>query len=145
VNVDRLEALARALAEREKGRRHAREVARERAERLRSEVEEAIQRFGAAAASAGAPYLGHLVEVGPVEPDAKSVRAFQFTVSRGRHEGIVVSKDRGEVMLVGPFRRHQEQGPCHPVQLRDDQLAGEALEEALENFLVALIEQAFES
>jgi hypothetical protein len=145
VNSARLEALARALAEREKGRRQQREVARERAERLRAEVEEAVQRFAAAAAAAGAPHLGHLVDVGPVEPDDKSVRAFQFLVSRGRHEGIVVSKDRGEVMLVGPFKRNQDQGPCHPVHLRDDQLGGEALEEALENFLVALIEQAYEA
>jgi hypothetical protein len=145
VNTDRLEALARSLAERDHGRRHDREVARLRAERLRAQVEEALQRFAAAAAAAGAPHLGHLVEVGPVEPDAKSVRAFQFLVSRGRHEGIVVSKDRGEVMLVGPYKQLQEQGPCNPVQIRGDDLGGEALDAALEAFLVALIEQAYAS
>ena len=145
MNTGRLEALARSLAEREQGRRHDRELARQRAERLRVEVEEALQRFAAAAAAAGAPHLGHLVAVGPVEPDAKSVRAFQFLVARGRHEGIVVSKDRGEVMIVGPYRRSQEQGPCNPVQLRGDELGGEALDAALEAFLVALIEQAYAS
>lgn len=145
MNTARLEALARSLAGREKGRRQAREVARLRAERLRAEVEEAIQRFEAAAAAEGAPHLGHLLQVSAVEPDDKSVRAFQFTVSRGRYEGIVVSKDRGEVMLVGPFKRYHDQGPCHPVQIKEDQLDGHVLDDALESFLLALIELAYDS
>jgi len=140
---DPLEQIGRDLARREAGRGPARDAARRRAEWMRARVEVLLKRFTEAAVREGVPYLGALVEIGPVEPDDKSVRAFQFTLRRGRHEGIVVSKDRKEIMLVGPFKRYQEEGPCNPVQLREDRMDDATIEAALETFLLAFLERSF--
>ncbi|MGH9867767.1 MAG: hypothetical protein ACREAA_06335 [Candidatus Polarisedimenticolia bacterium] len=138
-----LERIARELARREAGRGPARDAAHRRATWMRERMEDLVKRFHEAAAGEGAAHLGALVEIGAVEPDDKSVRAFQFTLRRGRYEGIVVSKDRQEIMLVGPYRRYQEEGPCNPVQLTGDRMDDVSIEAALEAFLLAFIEQAF--
>ena len=142
MKTERLEALAREIASREAGRGPSRARARRLAERLRVEVERAVARFVRAAAEAGAPHLD-LIRVGSIDPDDKSVRAFQLRVTRGRHVAIVVCKDRGEVMLVGPFRQGDAEGPCDPIHLEQADSAAQ-LEDRLEAMLVRLIQVSFQ-
>jgi hypothetical protein len=144
VRSDRIEALARDLAVRESPRVPAREEARRLADLLRRDMVEAARSFAKAAGAAGAPHLD-LIRVGEVEPDDKSIRAFQFRVARGRFEAVVVSKDRGEVMLVGPFKRGQAETPCHAVHLDAPEAETLGLDDALEGLLVSLIQESFES
>ena len=140
----RLRQLGEEVGRREADRLAARDEARRVAEDLRARLERALDAFAGAAAAAGSPHLRGLLEVGPVEPDDKSVRAFQIRIERGRHEAVVVSKDRGEIMLVGPYRRGEEQGPCNPVTLAGESLADDqGLDDALESFLEALVRQSF--
>ncbi|HEY3174569.1 MAG TPA: hypothetical protein VGK94_02280 [Candidatus Polarisedimenticolia bacterium] len=139
----RIEALAREIASREAGRVDAVERARLLAGELHSEVAAVVSRFAAAARRAGAPHLD-LVTVGPVEPDDKSIRAFQFKIRRGRFEAIVVTKDRGEVMLVGPFKRGEAEGPCNPIRQEGRESDRPGIETNLETLLVALIEMSFQ-
>lgn len=142
MRTDRLEAVARELAAGEADRGPARQAARDLAERLREEAAAAVGRFAAVAGAAGAPHLD-LLTVGPVEPDDKSVRAFQFLIRRGRWTVIVVSKDRGEVMLVGPFKRGDEEGPCHPIRFEEDGPDMEGLGREIETLLINLVREAF--
>jgi len=142
VKSPRIEELAYEIGQREAGRARQRQAARRLAQRLRSQVLAAVATFVEAAAASGAPHLD-LIHVEPVEPDDKSVRAFQFRITRGRHEGIVVSKDRGEVMLVGPFRRGGMEGPCLPFHLEGSGKLPVRLSEALESFLIRIIQQAY--
>ena len=139
----RFTTLGREIAAREAGRSDARRRARDLAARLHGEATAAVARFAAAAREAGAPHLD-LITISPVEPDDKSIRAFQFKVRRGRFEAIVVCKDRGEVMLVGPFRRGDDEGPCNPIHLEEGQDAQRRIGEDLETLLVNLIEMAFQ-
>ena len=142
-SVDRIGDLARTLARREKGRVPGRAAARSLAERLQSLARDAVGRFAVVAAGEGAPHLD-LVTVSDVEPDDKSIRAFQVRLTRGRHEAVIVSKDRGEVMLVGPYRKGDTQGPCRPRSEDSDGPDPEALRAAVEDLVADLIEQAFE-
>lgn len=141
IDSSRIEALAARIAAGEAGRAAARDRARRLAEEIHREVTGAVARFAEAARRAGAPHLD-LVEVGPVEPDDKSIRAFQFVIRRGRTRAVVVSKDRGEVMLVGPFREGGDQGPCRPFHLDTPGADPDDPGRALEALLVELIEQA---
>lgn len=139
-----LEDLARRIARTEAGRAGKRKEALQVAERLHGVASAAIAAFARAAADAGAPHLD-LIEMGPVEPDDKSIRAFQFRVRRGRWEAIVVSKDRAEVMFVGPFKRGSAEEPCRPVHLEDAGPGMAAALEGLESLLAGLVEQACET
>jgi hypothetical protein len=129
---DRLENLGRSLGEREAGQREGLERARAELEKLRALVDEAIGRFHAGAAGAGAPHLQ--IEVSPVRVDDKHLRSVEFELERGRHKAIVTAKARGEVTLVGPFRVGKVEGPClsFPFEARDELL--DALAAFLERF-----------
>ena len=99
-------------------------------------------RFVAAADAAGAPHLA-IIAITAVEPDDKSIRAFQFKIRRGRYEAVVVSKDRGEVMMVGPYKRGRDEGPCNPIHHEGGEPDRERLAEQLETLLFDLIEMSF--
>jgi len=142
VKTDRIARLAGALAGREAGRVEARRAARELADRLHGEAERALEVFRRVTREQGAPHLD-LIRLGPVEPDAKSVRAFEFRIRRGRHVAIVVTKDRGEVLMVGPFRRGETEGPCRPVRSDGGEGSLPDPSAALEALLADLIEAAF--
>ncbi len=141
---DGLEDLARRIAAREAGRGDRRAAARDMADRLHADVTACARRFARAVRQAGAPHLD-LIRIGPVEPDDKSIRAFQVKLRRGRWEACVVSKDRGEVMLVGPYRLGGEQGPCNPFHIDADPTERQRLDRELPELLGRLIEAAFES
>jgi len=134
--ADRLEAVGRALGEREAA--HAQELAsaQKTAELLHASLAEALARFHAAVREAGAPHLE--VTLSAPRLDEKHVRAFELELARGRHRGLVVVKSRGEVTLVGPFRTGKTEGPCRsfPVAARAD------IESALSEFLVRFLEEA---
>ena len=76
--------------------------------------------------------------LGEPKVDEKHLHAVQFQLERGRHRAIVTVKSRGEVTLVGPFRSGGTEGPCRsfPVSAETD------IEGALENFMLAFIEEA---
>jgi len=138
----RIETIAREVAAREAGREQAREDAHDLAEWLRMQMSSLRTRFLDAAGAAGVNHLD-LIEITSVEPDDKSIRAFQFKVRRGRYEATVVSKDRGETMMVGPYKRGEQEGPCNPIHHEDSEPNRELLAGNLESLLVALIEMSF--
>ena len=132
----RLEGLGRSLGEREAGHREGLEQARVQAEKLRALVADAMERFQAAAAAAGAPHLR--IEVGAVRIDDKHLRSVEFELQRGCHTAIVTAKSRGEVTLVGPFRVGKVEGPClsFPFDAEDE------VASALAGFLERFVEEA---
>jgi len=132
----RLEALGRAVGEREASHAAALGRARACAESLRDDVARALERFHAAVREAGAPHLE--IGISPVRIDDKHLRAVEFELWRGRHRAIVVAKGRGEVTLVGPFRSGKTEGPCKtfPMEARDE------IEGALGAFLERFLEEA---
>ena len=129
----RLAQLGRRFGEREAVHRPALAEARKRAERLRELTAGALAAFELEAERAGAPHLRF--DVGPVEPDAKHLRAHQFVLSRGRYRAIVTVRSRGEVTLVGPYAEGRSEAPCHtfPWSAEPELLA--ALAELLEHFV----------
>jgi hypothetical protein len=131
---ERMAALGRELAERE--REHAAGLARAHAaaERLHGVVAEALAAFGEAARSAGAPQLE--VALGAPRADDKHLRAVQFDLRRGRHAALVTVKSRGEVTLVGPFRQGKDEGPCKSFPIDAEREIETALGEFLTGFLV---------
>ena len=131
-----LEELGRSLGAREASHRADLERARGEAERLRAQVEAALERFHAAAAEAGAPHLS--VALGDIRLDDKHLRAVEFEVSRGRHRAIVVAKSRGELTLVGPFRAGKTEGPCKSFPFE----AEAEIQGALAAFLASFLEEA---
>jgi len=133
---DRLETLGTVLGEREAAHRDGLKTARGCAQQLRSEVAAALERFHAAAASAGAPHLR--VELGEVRADDKHLRSIEFDLQRGRYRAIVTAKARGEVTLVGPFRVGKVEGPCLSFPFE----ASEELRAALGDFLERFVEEA---
>jgi hypothetical protein len=139
----RIEQLAREIAAREAERAGRRAAARDLADRLHATARDLLRRFARAAGAAGAPHLD-LVRISPVEPDDKSIRAWQFRIWRGRWEAIVVSKDRGEVMLVGPFKPGEPQGPCNPFHLEGAPAERDRLRAELPELICRLIEAAYE-
>lgn len=132
----RLEALGRAIGEREAAHGAALEAARARIEGLREQVARAVDCFHAATAAAGAPHLR--VHVGEIRSDDKHLRAVEFDLVRGRHKAVVTAKSRGQVTLVGPFQVGKAEGPCLSFPFD----AGEELERALGSFLEKFLEQA---
>ena len=133
---ERLEALGRELGAREAAFRDELTRARGVAEKLRSRIEEGLERFQRAAAGAGAPHLS--AAVSETRIDDKHVRAVQFEVSRGRHRAIVTVKARGDVTLVGPFHAGKTEGPCRTFPIE----SGAEIDAALGGFLQSFLEQA---
>jgi hypothetical protein len=131
--AERLGALGRSLGGREAAHGAALEQARTCAERLRADVDAALERFHEEAASAGASHLR--VVLGPVRPDDKHLRSIEFDLERGRHRAIVTVKSRGEVTLVGPFRAGRDEGPCLTFPWDSEEEIQEALGIFLERFL----------
>jgi hypothetical protein len=130
---ERLGALGRRLGEREASHASELAAARREAEGLREEIARALERFHAAAASAGAPHLR--IALGDVRSDDKHLRAVEFDLMRGRHKAIVTAKSRGEVTLVGPFRMGKEEGPCRSFPFGAREEIARALADFLERFL----------
>lgn len=129
----RLEELGRRLGAREAEHAAALAEARGRADKLHAVAADALEGFREAAARAGAPHLA--VELSEPHLDDKHVRSVQFTMSRGRHRGIVTVKARGEVTLVGPFKAGQDEGPCCTFPWDADAEIAGALAAFLERFL----------
>ncbi len=130
---ERLEALGRALGAREAEHRAALDQARACAEKLRSDVAAALERFHEAAAAAGAPQLR--IELSDTRVDDKHLRSVEFDLLRGRHKAIVTAKGRGEVTLVGPFRMGKTEGPCLSFPFDAEAELRAALATFLERFL----------
>lgn len=132
----RLAAAGGLLGARESTHRAGLEEARKRCEALRALVADAIDAFHTAASEAGAPHLR--IEVTALRLDEKHVRAVEFEVRRGRHAGVVTVKSRGDVTLVGPFRRGKTEGPCRtfPWDAHDE------ICPALGDFLLRFLEEA---
>jgi hypothetical protein len=132
---DRFESLGRSLGAREQ--EHAEEVARAQAqiEHLHSAVSAALDDFARGVRSAGASHLE--VELSDVRTDDKHVRAVEFELVRGRHCAIVTAKSRGEVTLVGPFRKGKDEGPCRSFPFGSESEIRAAVADFLEKFLEA--------
>jgi hypothetical protein len=134
--VARLEKLGQSLGEREAPHQAGLREARACVERLHTQVGEALERFHAAAAAAGAPQLK--IALSPVRTDDKHLRAIEFDLTRGRHRAVVTGRSRGELTLVGPFHIGKTEGPCltFPLDARED------LRAALGSFLERFLEEA---
>lgn len=131
-----LEALGAEIGAREAGHRESLDRARDTATQLHAAVTDAIEGFHSAASAAGAPHLR--LEVSDPALDQKHVRAIEFEVRRGRIVGIVTVKARGDVTLVGPFRRGKNEGPCRSIAT--DERA--ELDRALGEFVSSVAEEA---
>ena len=131
----RLAALGEQLTQRELKHREALADARECADGLHRQVEEGLAGFHASVEEA-APHLR--IALGEPRVDDKHLHSVQFDLARGRYRAIVTVKSRGEITLVGPFRDGKTEGPCRTFPMP----AGDAVAEALEEFLVAFIEEA---
>lgn len=131
-----LRALARELASRDDGLGSSLDEARAAAERLRERAAAAVDAFRGEAESHGAAHLGH-VDVSPVVPDEKHVDAWQFHVRRGRWEIACVAKARGQITLVGPYKRFKAEKPC-----RDLPFEGSELKQGFDGLLLALLREA---
>lgn len=138
-----IDRVARELARRYRGTSAARDRAQTIARRMRDLAVGLVDRFARIVREEGAPHLD-LIHVGEVEPDDKSVRAFQVRLERGRFRALIVSKDRGEVMLVGPFKASGAQEPCQAIRLDEADLTGTAADDAVENLVLALIKASYE-
>lgn len=135
---ERVESLARQIAEREARHEAEFEIARDKAAALQREVASAIERFNAVLGSAVPNFE---VVVSAPRLDDKHLHAAQFDLERGRHRGIVTVKGKGEVTLVGPFRAGKAEGPCRSFSFsvpsndaEEAELSG-ALGDFLERFL----------
>ena len=133
---ERLSALGAEIGRREASHRADLERARAVAERLHGAVVSAVEAFHASVESEGAPHLR--LEVSAPELDQKHVRSVEFEVRRGRIVGIVTVKSRGDVTLVGPFRRGKNEGPCRSIAVE----AEPELQSALTEFLSRVAEEA---
>ena len=131
----RLAELGRELARREAGQRDGLEQARECARDLHQRVATALDSFNAAVRES-APHLG--LTLSDVRVDDKHVHSVQFDLRRGRYCAVVTVKSRGEVTLVGPFRQGKAEGPCRTFPMT----AVDGLDQALEEFLAAFVEEA---
>ena len=102
----------------------------------------AFARFHEAASGAGAPHLQ--VEVSEPRTDAKHLRAVELDLARGRHRAIITVKSRGEVTLVGPFRKGKDEGPCRRIPFADADLEapGDALAAGLGELLERFLDEA---
>lgn len=133
---EKLAALGSELGAREADHAQSLEQARQTVQDLHEAVVDAVEGFHDSASAAGAPHLR--IEVTEPALDQKHVRAMEFEVRRGRTVGILTVKARGELTLVGPFRRGKTEGPCRSIALGED---GE-LATALVDFLGRVVEEA---
>jgi len=131
----RLAELGEQMTRRESKHREALSKARECAEDLHGQVAAGLASFHAVIAES-APHL----RIGLSEPrvDDKHLHSVQFDLARGRYRAIVTVKSRGEITLVGPFRDGKTEGPCRTFPMP----ASDGLGDALEDFLVAFIDEA---
>ena len=129
----RLEALGTRLGEREAAHRRGLHEARARAEKLRTEVETALDRFHRAVAEAGAPHLR--VTLSEIQVDDKHLRAVEFNLRRGSIKSVVTIKAQGKTTLVGPFRIGKTERPCASFAFDADRELDDALGDFLERFL----------
>ena len=131
----RLAELGHRYADRETGQHEALVRARACADSLHARVADALENFHAAAGTK-APQLR--LTLSEPRVDDKHLHSVQFELLRGRCRAIVTVKSRGEITLVGPFHAGKPEGPCRtfPMDTVD------ALDDALEPFLVAFIEEA---
>ncbi len=134
--AERLMRLGDELGSREAEHALGLKSARSRLEELREEIARALAQFQRAATQAGAPQLR--AEISEIRTDDKHVRALEFEITRGRHAAIVTAKSRGELTLVGPFRRGKTEGPCLTFPL--DAVA--EIEQALGDFLERFLREA---
>jgi hypothetical protein len=132
---DRFESLGRSIGGREQ--EHAEEIARARAhiERLHAAVSAALDDFARGVRSAGASHLE--IELSDIRTDDKHLRAIEFELVRGRHCAIITAKSRGEVTLVGPFRKGKDEGPCRSFPFGSESEIRAAVADFLEKFLEA--------
>ncbi len=133
---ERLTALGTELGAREASHIEELDRARQIARELHAAVVDALEGFHQSASAAGASHL----QIETTEPalDQKHVRAMEFEVRRGRTVGIVTVKSRGEVTLVGPFRRGKNEGPCRSIAIAEET----ELRQALSEFLGRVVEEA---
>jgi hypothetical protein len=135
---ERFMELAEELAQRDRALAGRLAEAREGAVRLREVAADALDAFRRTAHARGAQHLAD-VDVSPVEPDEKHVDCVQICIRRGRWEALIVTRAGPKVTLVGPFRRGKPEQPCN-----DFELAGERVEQAVEDLVEALIRRASE-
>ncbi len=135
--AERLAERGQVLAERESAESERFERARCVLSELHEIVTAAVESFHAACRAGGADHL--LIEVSPPRRDDKYFHSVQFDLSRGVHEAIVTIKSRGEVTLVGPFRKGKAQGPCNRFSMD----ARPDIEVGLAQLLEEFIDQAF--
>jgi len=133
---ERLATLGKQIGAREAVEQKSIDAARVRIEALREWVSRGVEAFHAAVTEAGSPHLR--VELSPIRLDDKRVRAFEFELIRGRQRGIVVAKSRGEVTLVGPFKKGKTEGPCRSFPFE----AADEIDNALGDFVEAFLEEA---
>lgn len=131
----RLAELGHRYADREAGQQEALLRARDCAETLHGQIANALESFHAAVGE-GTPQLRLFLSEPRV--DDKHLHSVQFELFRGRCRAIVTVKSRGEITLVGPFYAGKTEGPCRTFPIA----TGDALDEALQPFLVAFIEEA---
>jgi len=131
-----LRSLARELAGRDQDLPDALAEARAAAERLRVHAVRAVEAFSDEARERGVEHLAQ-IEVGAVEPDEKHVDAVQLRLRRGRWEIVCVAKARGQMTLVGPYRRYKSEKPC-----LDLPLEGPELEAGFDRLLLELLREA---
>ena len=136
---DRVEALARELAQRETRHVADLERARDTAAALHREVASAVEGFNGVLGEAVPEFE---VVVSKPRADDKHLHAVQFDLERGRHRAIVTVKSKGEVTLVGPFRSGKTEGPCRSFAIPTSDAAEAELEDALGDFLERFLEEA---
>ena len=128
----RVEAAARAVAERAVRNADGLSAARAKADALYARVAAVVDQFNAIVAE---QVPGLRIEVTPPRIDDKHLHSTQFDLERGRHRAIVTIKSKGEVTLVGPFRLGKSEGPCRSFRFDAESDLDDALGDFLERFL----------
>jgi len=131
---ERVEVLARAVAEREAAHAEALGRARARAAALRDRLLPSIETFNRIVGEAS-PDLA--VTVTPLRTDDKHAHAVEFDLERGRTRAVVTAKSKGQVTLVGPFRTGKDEGPCRSFAFEAEDDIESALADFVERFLEA--------
>ena len=132
--IERVETLARSVAQREAAHADAIARARAKAESLHARIAPAVETFNSVVREA-APYLE--VALTPLRADDKHLHAVEFDLERGRHRAVVTAKSKGEVTFVGPFRSGKQEGPCRSLPFEAEEEIEAALAKFLERFLEA--------
>lgn len=137
---EKLAARGRELAAREAKQAGALAWARVLADALHERVSRALAAYHAAVSDT----KQLRVSQGDVRHDDKHLHAFEFDVRRGRHRVIVVVKNSGQVVLVGPFHMGKDEGPCRrvPVLVDADPSPSAEVIEALGDVLDAFLVEA---